>query len=473
MHSLRGRLVGTLLGIFGVAWVIVAIYVYVQFAQGRSNLVDKSLDEIARLALLSMPSDIGHLSGGSYLSLKQGMPTQIAQSWDSSLQVWSKARGEMVLRRAGTMSAPLKPDFADGFGTVWHAGEQWRVYAISDARNEVQVQVGKQLSELGKELKAWLYTALGISLLMLLVVGVGLKLVVRWSLKPVVTIQSAIALREALDLTPLPDQGLPDEVRPLVESFNRLLRRLEHTLQAERRFLAEAAHELRTPLAVLLTHAQVAQRARSLEDARAALDQLVLGVERSARLSQQLLDSARLDVERHAGEQGALELADIVAVVTHEFEVMAAQKGQTIALDTESGVIRGNVDELGILVRNLIDNALRYAGRGCRVAVRCARDVGVMRLDVLDDGPGVADADRERIFDRFYRGAGNSERGSGIGLALVAHIARSHSARIQTGVGLDHRGFGITVAFPALDESASVTDEDIKPADLHPATASS
>jgi two-component system, OmpR family, sensor histidine kinase QseC len=450
MHSLRGRLFGTLLGIFGCAWIAVGIYVYVQFAQGRTGLLDESLDQVARIALLSMPSDIRHLSGDSYLSLKSGAPIQLGSTGPASFQVWSIARHEIVLRRTGTSSMPLKPDFKDGFGTVWRAGEQWRVYAISDARNEVQVQVGKPTSALSDELKIWLYYALGVSVLALLVVGFALKLVVRWSLKPVVTIQSAMTLRKALDMTPLPDHGLPDEVRPLVESFNRLLRRLEHTLQAERTFLAEAAHELRTPLAVLLTHAQVAQRARNLEEARTALDQLVLGVERSARLSQQLLDSARIDVERHAGEQGPLELADIVAFVTHEFEIMAAQKRQTIALDTEPGVIRGNVDELGILIRNLIDNALRYAGQGCRVAVRCARDANVMRLEVRDDGPGVAEADRERIFDRFYRGVGNSERGSGIGLALVAHIAQSHNASIQTDTGLDGRGFGITVSFPLI-----------------------
>jgi two-component system sensor histidine kinase QseC len=455
MHSLRGRLFGTLLAFFVGAWAVVGVYVYAQFAQGRSNLVDSALDEIARVALLSMPSDISRLSGDTNLSLKSGTPRPLERSGPVALQVWRKARREIVLRRVGTITAPLKPDFVDGFGTVWHAGRQWRVYAISDARNEVQLQVGRPMSELRDDLKAWLFYALAVSLLALLVVGVALKFVVRWSLKPVVTIQSAITSREALDLTPLPDHGLPDEVRPLVESFNRLLKRLEHTVHAERKFLTDAAHELRTPLAVLLTHAQVAQRARTLEEARTPLDQLVRGVERSARLSQQLLDSARLDVERHAGEQGPIELADIVAVVTHEFEIMAAQKSQTIALDTEPGLIRGNVDELGILIRNLIDNALRYAGRGCRVAVRCVHVAEAVRLEVLDDGPGVAEADRERIFDRFYRGTGNSERGSGIGLALVAHIAQSHGGTIQSGHGLGQRGFGITVSFRALEESAA------------------
>jgi signal transduction histidine kinase len=448
VRSLRAQLFGTLLGIFVVAWAIVGIYVCAQFAQASSGSMDRSIGEVGRIVLLSMPSDIDHVSSQTNLRLREGTPSSLDELDKLRFQVWSKARHEIVVRSANSTKAPLRADFVDGFATVDIEGEQWRVYAVSDAQNGVQVQVGKPTGALSDELRTGLYYALGASLLAVLIVGVALKLVVGWSLRPVIAVQEAITKREALDFTPLPDRHLPCEVQPLVESFNRLLGRLEHTLQAERRFLAEAAHELRTPLAVLLTHAQVAQRARTLEEARPSLDYLVRGVERSARLSQQLLDSARIDVERQTGEQSPVELADIVAVVTHEFETVATQKSQSITLDTESGVIRGNVDELGILVRNLLDNALRYAGRGCRVAVRCVRIASSLRLEVLDDGPGVAECDRERIFDRFYRGAGNGERGSGI--SLVSRIAQTHAATIHTGAGLEGRGFGISVTFHAL-----------------------
>jgi signal transduction histidine kinase len=165
-------------------------------------------------------------------------------------------------------------------------------------------------------------------------------------------------------------------------------------------------------------------------------------------LSQQLLDAAR--IEREGKENSSVELAGIVAVVTHEFESMGARKNQSIALDTEPGFIRGNVDDLGILVGNLLDNALRYTPCGGRIAVRCTREANAVRLEVLDDGPGVAETERARIFDRFYRGAGNRERGSGIGLALVARIAQSQGATVATGYGLDGHGFGISVSFPAL-----------------------
>ena len=478
-HSLRGRLVGTLLTIFVAIWLAVGIYACTQIAQARSGSMDDELGEIARIVLLSMPSDIGSVSStASNLALPSGESAHFDKLGRLSFQVWVKPRREMVVRSAESASTALKSDFEDGVATVTIGGEDWRVYAISDARGEIQVQVGEPTSALFDELKDALYYALGVSFLALMLVGLALKGVVRWSLKPVVTIQSAITSRDALDLTPLPDKGLPDEVRPLVVSFNRLLSRLDGTLQAERRFFTEAAHELRTPLAVLLTHAQVAQRARTLEEARGALDQLTRGVERSARLSQQLLDSARLNVEKYAGEQVPVELADIVAVVTHEFEIMAGQKKQSIALHTEPGIVQGNVDELGILVRNLLDNALRYAGEGAHVAVRCVREENFVRLQVLDDGPGVAESERARIFDRFYRGSGNAERGSGIGLALVSRISQLHDANVITGCGLQGRGFGITVSFQAIEdaglspEASAVGDEEADAADLRPASAS-
>ena len=455
LGSLRTRLFVTLLSLLAVTWLALGAYLCMQFAQARSGSMDHGLDEIARVLLLSMPSDISHVSASSNLRLGNGAALPLEKLGRLSFQVWVKSARENVVRSPGASSSPLKPDFTDGYSSVSLGGEEWRVYAISDAQNEIQVQVGRPLSDVVGELKTWLYYAIVFSFLALAVIGASLKLVVKWSLKPVVKIQSVILAREPLDLAPLPDHGLPEEVRPLVESFNRLLEKLEHTLRAERRFFTEAAHELRTPLAVLLTHAEVAQRAKTLDEARAALDQLVRGVERSARLSQQLLDSARLEVERHAGEQGPVELADIVAVVTHEFEMMAVQKSQSISLDTEPGIVRGNVDELGILIRNLLDNALRYGGSGCRVAVRCRRNANVVLLEVLDSGPGVLPAERERIFDRFYRGTGNSERGSGIGLSLVSRIARSHGATLVAGVGLDGRGFGVAVSFAALDESTS------------------
>jgi len=452
MRSLRSRLFFVMLGTFVVIWAITLACLGVQMSRERTGLRDRALGDIGRQILLSMPSDVRLLSGATNLRHAESMPTS-GKFGTLLFQVWIKARHEVVVRSPGGSSVPLKPDFVDGYTTQMIDGEEWRIFAISDANNEVQVQVGKSTSELTAELRRGITVGFLTTLLVLLVLGIAMKLVIRWSLRPVVKVQDAITSRDKLDLDPLPSKDLPDEVRPLVESFNQLLGRLDRAVQNERQFLAEAAHELRTPLAALLTHAQVAQRSQSLDEAKAPLQQLVRGVERSARLSQQLLDSARLDVERRAGEQAPLEFADIVAVVTHEFETMAAEKRQTITLNAEPCTIVGNVDELGILISNLIDNALRYTGAGGRVAIHCVRDGDTARLLVRDDGPGVAEEDRTRIFDRFFRASGTNERGSGLGLSLVARIAASHGATIDTGRGLDGRGFGVTIAFAAVRDA--------------------
>ncbi len=455
MRSLRLRLFIVLLVTFAVAWGITLTILGIQFSRDRTGVWDHNLDDIAREILVSMPADVSRLDGDANLRLpNDAMPPPEGHGKLGRLvfQVWIKDRRHLAVHSAEPARAPLRPDFIDGFVTRDIGGEPWRIYAISDARGEVQVQVGKPMSDLVAELRRWVRIGLVTTALLLVVLAVAMKLVIRWTLRPVTRVQEAITARDALDLTPLPGERLPDEVRPLIESFNRLLGRLDRTMRKERQFLAEAAHELRTPLAALLAHAQVAQRSRSLDEAKAPLEQLVRGVERSARLSQQLLDSARLDAERPPGERSAIELADLVAVTTREFETVAATKCQTIALDTGPSPIEGDVDELGILIGNLIDNALRYTPAGGRVAVCCRRDGGSVRLEVRDNGPGVPADERARIFDRFFRVAGSNERGSGIGLSLVARIAESHGAVIDTGDGLEGGGFGIAVVFPALRE---------------------
>lgn len=451
MRSLRSRLFVMLLAAFVVAWAIALACLGLAFRRDQSGLRDRLLADIGREVLQSMPGDVRGLSGAANLRPRESPPARADRSLKGRLifQLWIKPRRELVVRSPSAPAAPLKPDLVDGYGQQTIEGEKWRVYALSNTEGDVQVQVAKPVGELAKAFRDWVLFGLSVSLLMLLVLGLAMRWVIRRSLRPVVALRQTIAARDPLDLAPLRGGELPDEVRPLVDSFNQLLGRLDRAMRNERQFLSEAAHELRTPLAALLTHAQVAQRSKTPEEAAAPLRQLVQSAERSARLSQQLLDSARLDAERSA-ERTAIELADLVAVVTHELGAIAAHKRQSIALDAEPCAILGNVDELGILIGNLVDNAVRYTPHGGRIAVRCLARGTLAQLQVLDDGPGVAAADRERIFDRFYRVAGSHQRGSGLGLSLVARIAAAHGAAIVAGDGLDGRGFGITVAFALL-----------------------
>ncbi|MGH8081896.1 MAG: sensor histidine kinase, partial [Lysobacter sp.] len=247
--------------------------------------------------------------------------------------------------------------------------------------------------------------------------------------------------------------------RPLVDAFNNQLERVDAAVQHERRFISDAAHELRTPLAVLSTHAELALRATTLEEKNVALVRLHAGVQRSARLSEQLLDLARLDAGEESVRLKPLDLSDLIVLVIRDFETLARERRQRISLRAGPARLLGDVDQLGILLRNLIDNAVRHAGAEGQVAVTCtAQSDGSVVLSVADNGCGVAPEDCERIFDRFYRAPGSPDGGSGIGLSLVARIAQTHSAGIECGPGLERaaddprgpgKGFEVRVRFPA------------------------
>jgi two-component system sensor histidine kinase QseC len=240
-------------------------------------------------------------------------------------------------------------------------------------------------------------------------------------------------------------------VQTLVDSFNRILEQLNSAIQTERRFIADAAHELRTPLALLAANAQVALRADTRQEREEALRRLSTGVERSTRLSEQLLDLAQLDSSKHATAHPTVNISDLVMMVVRDFESTARQNNQSITLNAEPASTLGNIDELGILLRNLLDNALRYSGAGSHIAVSCVNTfragAACVRVMVEDNGPGVPEAYRDRIFDRFYRIAGSGQTGSGIGLSLVARIVASHHAQIEVGPGPDNRGFHVTLYF--------------------------
>lgn len=462
IRSLRSRLLVALVTTLLLGWAIWFTCQYRQMSRQQSGYWDSSLREVASQILLSLPGDIHAIGNSANLRLPDSETAQAgAQKIDSQYQVWILgARFSKVVASADAPQSPLRPDFLPGYATTSLAGEKWRVYAITDASGSVQVQVGQPVSQMYEEKAQLARSSLFTAVLVLCGLIATLWLVVHYTLRPVARLQQAIAAREALDLAPLPRAELPDEIRPLVDSFNGLLARLNQAMQGERQFLADAAHELRTPLAALLTQTQVALRAGTQTDAQQALDQLAQGIERTSRLAQQLLDSARIDASRLHRDHRLVDLPEVITMVAREFEGMATRHQQTLAIAAEAVSVRGNLDDLGILVRNLLDNAIRYGKPGGRIELRCCRDAesGEAVLSVKDNGPGVLPEERDRIFERFYRGSnGNGARGSGIGLSLVARIAAAHAARISIGSGIGgasagDRGFGCSVHFPAAPE---------------------
>ncbi|HZO23815.1 MAG TPA: sensor histidine kinase N-terminal domain-containing protein [Steroidobacteraceae bacterium] len=285
----------------------------------------------------------------------------------------------------------------------------------------------------------------------------GIALLLAWQgisrgLKPLTDLAAQIEERDQNNLSPVPQTGLPREARILTSRINELLVRLSNAMRAQRRFVADAAHQLRTPLAAVMLHTERAERAQDTQSERDALRALHRSVERAARLSQQLLALARTDPEALSVlELKPTDLVSLARRVGEEWIPRALERDIDFGLDVPESAVSVNGDPrlLGELLSNLIDNALRYGRSSGRVSV-IVEGGHQPKLSVVDDGPGIPEEERPRIFERFYRIPDSNGEGCGLGLAIVEEIARLHSATVEVGPGTEERGARFTVTFQAM-----------------------
>ncbi|OZI66764.1 ATP-binding protein [Bordetella genomosp. 11] len=449
-NSLRTRLLcATLIGIvaFGGAWYSLRTWEMNIPETGRA---DERLRDIAGLVIESIPRTLS--VDGSVAAYSS--PPGLSPSTPSTIfQVWHMPSRKLILRSPTAPDIPMKPDFATGYGNVSTHDEAWRVYAASDRTGTIQVQTATSQEKLEETYREWVregtLAAIGIFVLLALILWGAIRL----SLRPLDLARETIARRSPFDNSPLAERSLPGEIRPFVSAINHLLERQNAALVRERQLIADAAHELRTPLAAIQAQAQRATSALDAETARAEAAKLQGVAARAARIVEQLLDQARLDSD-DALPMEPVDLADLVDLVVRDFEGKAARRSQKISIAAESCPVRGNIDALGILLGNLMDNAVRYTPPHGHIAVSCGLDCGIPVLAIADDGPGIPVAYRSRVYDRFFRVPGRAEGGTGIGLSLVARIARLHDAQL---VELEAaKGFHLAVRFPAAPASLNV-----------------
>jgi two-component system OmpR family sensor kinase len=281
--------------------------------------------------------------------------------------------------------------------------------------------------------------------------GVGIWIIVGRALRPLSSISSALRARTPSALEPLPERDLPEELVPLVGSLNDLLQRLNRALETQRQFVADAAHELRSPLTAVQLQLQLVKRSGSGEERAAALERLERGVQRSTRLVQQLLTLARQDPQEPEAGQASVDLDRLAHEVIADFEPMAQHDGLTLTLDSRGpAYVRGDRDGLRVMLGNLVDNAIRYTSRG-GVIVRVQQAGSDVALEVEDTGAGIPIDERARVFDRFYRvpGQETEEEGSGLGLAIVKRVAERHGGHVTLDSGPGGSGLRVTVHFPS------------------------
>lgn len=273
-------------------------------------------------------------------------------------------------------------------------------------------------------------------------VGIGLR--------ALTSIRGQIERRSHVDLSPLRSDEAPAEVRPLIGAMNELLSRLSAALTGQQRFIADAAHQLRTPIAALKAQAELALREVSDEKNRATLQQLHAAAEHASRLVSQLLTLARAEPGSHRSVlREPVEISALAREVAMEWVPQALQRGIDLGFDDGSVATTVSADPFLIreLLNNLIDNALNYTPEGGQVTVRIAGGTGVPALEIEDNGPGIPAEERERVFERFYRIPDSRADGCGLGLAIVREIAQGHGARVEVLPGREGRGTLMRVSF--------------------------
>jgi two-component system, OmpR family, sensor kinase len=268
------------------------------------------------------------------------------------------------------------------------------------------------------------------------------------ALEPLGRLAALVKARRVHSLEPLPQTKLPEEVQPLVTALNELLARLNAARERERAFMADAAHELRTPLTALYLQLGTLSRAGSDAERAAAMKELAEGVQRAIRLVEQLLALAR-EAPRQSPAHAPVALAPLAREIVAELVPLADARHVDLGVGSAQPLtVRGDADALRTLLRNLVDNAVRYSDEGGRVDVAVEADgAGHATLVVSDTGPGIPPGEHARVFDRFYRRAGTGPPGSGLGLAIVKAIADAHGATLTLGSGADGRGLRVQVTF--------------------------
>ena len=461
MKSLRVRLLALLAGLIVLGTLLQIASAFRAAINEADQLFDYQMRQIA-LSLRDADYDLG-VGGGL-----AGSP----EDFDFVVQVWGRdgVRIYQSHRHAGL------PDQAIiGYSIVDSAEGPWRVFAIQTPVRTIQIA---QSLSVRRDLafKLAIRSLWPILPLALILMG-GVWWVVGSSLSPIKRATEELARQDANSLAPVDERPLPAEVRPLVGEINALMQRVRQTLDDQQRFVGDAAHELRSPLTALKLQLQMLERAQSQDERELGLTRLQQGVDRAAHLVEQLLTLQRqqADPQRQQSDPqqraaplrpgespkqgepaadplknaggGTATLREVIDQAMADVGALAAVRDIEVRIDAASDV-KATLDPqaLQTLIRNLVDNAVRYTPPGGQVNVTAVMDLGRPLLRVEDSGPGIPESDRERVFDRFYRRPGESATGSGLGLAIVKAIAERHQASIELGRS-ELGGLSVTVQF--------------------------
>lgn len=427
-RSLQGRLLALVLGLVMAVWLATAVMTWFDVRHELGELLDSHLAQAAALLVVQQANEIEDDDHGL------DAPTLHRYAPKVAFQVFHE--GRLALRSANAPAQPMVESgtrFRSGFKTVQIRGAAWRVFAALGRERDVQVMVGEQMDSRASILWAVLHS-------MLWPMGVALPLLVLaawWAVyhgvAPLRSLGRALAERQPQAMDPITLEGAPSEMMPMLTALNGLFERIGTLMESERRFTADAAHELRTPIAAIRAQAEVALAETNEAARRHALKATLAGCDRAARLVEQLLTLSRLEAGA-APAVAAVELSALVRAVVADVAPQALQKQQAIEVDApEPCEVQGDATLLAVLVRNLVDNAIRYSPPNAAVKVSVTKRSARVQLTVQDSGPGLTEQDMRRFGERFFRVMGSGPMGSGLGWSIVQRIAAAHHAVVRMG----------------------------------------
>ena len=453
--TLRRQLLTSLLAPIVIVTLISSVVSY-YFAFNFATLAyDYSLFDSA----LDISRQIRAADGGVRVDLPRAALDMLeSDEHDRIYYMVNDAKGAFI---AGHHGLPLPSEEALPGKPVYYdsnyRGSPVRIAALSSpvagapGQDPVLIQVAETLNKRHILANEILLGMLLPELLLIVLVGVLIWYGIERGLRPLAALQREISNRSHRDLSPLAEHNVPGEVRALIHAMNDLLARLSEAMSAQQRFVADAAHQLRTPLAGLKTQTELALRQQELGEVRHTLQHLNTATGRTTHLVNQLLSLARAEPGVGSTQaMQALSLGDLARDTTTEWVPRAIERNIDLGFDGTPAAtsIEGDALLIREMLGNLLDNAIRYTPSGGQVTVRVATRRDKLELSVEDNGPGIPPAERELVFERFHRVLGSGAEGCGLGLAIVREIAQDHNAEIRLGPGADGRGTLVTVAFP-------------------------
>lgn len=444
MTSIHRRLIYSLTATLVVVMVVVSLSSYLTTRSEMDELFDENMKQVALTLQTQLQSQTlrNRILDAPPLTHEKILD----EEEEFVVQVWDIKSEELLYTSHPSLVFPRLTK--RGFHNTSFKDARWRSYVVQTAQSVIQISQPLD-SRIDMLEEITLHMLLPILLLMPLLLPIHWWIVKR-SLHPLSTVSKTIHTRNSTSLEPLTVEHIPEEIKTLVLSLNDLLDRLKKALHAQRRFIADAAHELRTPLTAIQLQADLLQRANDPVEHGEAIIKLKKGIARSSHLITQLLTLARQEPEASIVAFEKMNLVTLAKEVAEQYTPQANNKQIELHVQhsTEMVEIRGNQESLRILLSNLVDNAVRFTPRDGEVEISLSKQAGQVVLHVSDNGPGIPESERARVFDRFHRVQGTGVEGTGLGLAIVESIAKQHHASIDVGPGLYGRGITFGIHFP-------------------------